>query len=579
MKIKKLVYRSLNDIWRIAPGTLVIQVLCMIGQSLIVAANTWTIAIFLDDIYVKEIKENIIYLFLIWGIFIISEITNSIFYSCMVKIDSKIAMDLGRELGKKGSRLSLIQYEDIESMNKLKRARNCIEQGRFSDLSLSYFNILTEIFKVISTLCILSGFNPILAVISLLSIIPYFVIRLIRGKEFYELKKYQATKERRRDYLYHLFAEKQAVKELRIFGIEKYIENKLYKTRDEINNEIWKFKNKDIKSFFWCEMFCKSGYLLSVIISLLLLLDNKLNFGMFVSSITAFSSFQLAAKYFLINLGRIPECSAFVDDYYQFIDLQEESQGKDILNLDFNDIIVKNVSFSYPNTDKRALNNISFNIKKNESVAIVGNNGSGKTTLAKIITGLYKPESGEIFYGSQSIKTLNLDDLRKNISIVSQDFVKYEMSIKENIAISEWKSMDNIDKISQILKAVDLDELMNSETLNQRLGSEFGGRELSIGQWQKLAIARCLFKNSSITVLDEPTAALDPVMETHIMKLFLKIAKEKTTIIVTHRIGICRSVDKIIVMKDGEVLEVGSHAELLQKQGEYYRLYKMQQEW
>lgn len=300
---------------------------------------------------------------------------------------------------------------------------------------------------------------------------------------------------------------------------------------------------------------------------------------MLAASLVAFTSFQLAAKYFLISLGRIPECAAFVRDYYDFIDIDEDVHGTEKFEPNFDKINVKNVCFAYPNTDHLTISDISLDIKKNESIAIVGNNGSGKTTLVKLLTDLYKVQEGEILYGTQNIKDLETKEFYQNVSIVSQDFVKYEMTLQENIGISDWKQMGNTDKIQELLKQMDLPELSEVDTLNTLLGSEFDGRDLSIGQWQKLAIARGMFKESSIIVLDEPTAALDPIMETTILKMFLQIAKEKTAIIVSHRIGICREVDKIIVMKKGKVVEIGNHDELLAKKGEYYQLYKMQQKW
>ena len=215
--MRDLLFRSLKDIRRIAPRSLIMQVICMMLQSVLVAVNTWLVSVFLNHVYT-------IYLGVIWGIFVASEVSNSVFYACMVKIDSKVGMQFGIELGEKGGRLSLIQYEDVEINNRLKRAQDCIEHGRFSDLSLSVFNILAEVLKVGSTLFILARFSPLLALVSLLSVVPYFVVRLIRGKEFYELKKYQAAGERRRNYLYDLFGDKRVVKELRIFGIESYID-------------------------------------------------------------------------------------------------------------------------------------------------------------------------------------------------------------------------------------------------------------------------------------------------------------------------------------------------------------------
>lgn len=577
--MRGLFVRSLKEIYRIAPFSLVVQVVCMLVQSILVAANTWVISVFLNCVYTENFQTGMPYLGIIWGVFIISEVSNSIFYSCMVKIDSKVGMELSMELGEKGARLSLVQYEDAEINNRLKRARDCIQQGRFSDLSLSVFNILGEVLKVTSTLIVLAAFSPLLAVVSLLSVIPYFIVRAIRGKEFYELKKYQAASERKRDYLYHLFGDKRAVKELRIFGIEAYIEQKLYKTRDKMNRELWEFKKRDIGSFFLCDMLCKSGYVLSIVIAILLLLNNRLEFGVLVAALVAFTSFQMAAKYFLISLGRIPECAAFVKDYYDFIDIGEETRGEEKFNQNFEEIAVNHVDFSYPNAKRSAISDVSFHIKQKESIAIVGNNGSGKTTLVKLLTGLYKAQKGEIFYGEQNINSLNPKEFYENISIVSQDFVKYEMTLRENVGISDWKRMGDTEKIRELLKKMELPEFSDEDSLEQPLGSEFGGRELSIGQWQKLAIARGMFKKSSIIVLDEPTAALDPIMESNILKMFLQIAKEKTAIIVSHRIGICREVDKIIVMKNGRVAEIGNHKELLERKGEYYQLYKMQQKW
>ena len=577
--MKKLLLRSLKDIYRIAPHTLILQIICMMSQSLMAAITIWLTSVFLNLVYQKDFNSGIFCFGIILSVFILSEAANSIFYSCMVRIDFQTGQRLQMALGEKGTRLSLICYENTETNNMLKRAKNCIEQERFSDLSLSVFNILAEILKVTGTLLVLAKFHPILAVLSLVSVLPYFMIRLIRGKEFYELKRYQAAGERRRNYLYHLFGDKRAVKELRIFGIENYIEQKMYETRDKINREVWDFKKHDIFGLLFCELFCQSGYLLSIVITIMLLLHKVLDFGILAAALAAVTSFQTAAKYFLISLGRIPECAAFVKDYYDFMDMEEPVQGTEKFYPDFDRIKLQQVCFSYPSQTDQAVSNLSFEIERNEVVAIVGNNGSGKTTLVKLLTGLYKAQQGQIYYGTQDLASLDPEEFYKHVSLVSQDFIKYELSVRENVGIGDGKNMEDTDKICKFLKQVGLKEFTSRDSVNQLLGSEFGGRDLSTGQWQKLAIARGILKESSVIFLDEPTAALDPLMETSILKMFLQIAQGKTAIIVSHRIGICKNVDKIIVMKDGEIAEIGKHQELLDKRGEYYRLYTMQQKW
>ena len=577
--MKKLLLRSLRDIHRIVPRTLVLQIICMMLQSLMAAITIWLTSVFLNMVYQKDFKSSLICFCMILAVFVLSEVANSIFYSCMVRIDFQTGQQLQIELGEKGTRLSMICYENTETNNMLKRAKNCIEQERFSDLSLSVFNILAEFLKVNGTLLVLDGFHPVLVGISLLSVFPYLIVRLVRGKEFYELKRYQAAGERRRNYLYHLFGDKQAVKELRIFEIEDYIEQKMYAARDNMKQEVWNFKKRDMRSLLICEIFCKSGYLLSIFSTILLLLHQVLDVGMMAAALAAFTSFQTAAKYFLVSLGRIPECAAFVKDYYDFMDMEEAERGTEKLCSDFDSIKVKQLSFSYPGRKTPAVSNLSFTIKRNEVVAIVGNNGSGKTTLVKLLTGLYQAQKGQIYYGRQNLRSLDPEEFYKQISFVSQDFIKYELTVRENIGIGDWKQMENTGKIYMLLHQVGLETFISQAFVNQLLGNEFGGRELSVGQWQKLAIARGMMKDSSVIFLDEPTAALDPLMETKVLKMFLKIAREKTAIIVSHRIGICKEVDKIIVMKEGKIAEIGNHEELLAEKGEYYRLYTMQQKW
>lgn len=577
--MKKLLLRSLRDIHRIVPRTLVLQIICMMLQSLMAAITIWLTSVFLNLVYQKDFKSSLICFCMILAVFVLSEVANSIFYSCMVRIDFQTGQQLQIELGEKETRLSMICYENTETNNMLKRAKNCIEQERFSDLSLSVFNILAEFLKVNGTLLVLDGFHPVLVGISLLSVFPYLIVRLVRGKEFYELKRYQAAGERRRNYLYHLFGDKQAVKELRIFEIEDYIEQKMYAARDNMKQEVWNFKKRDMRSLLICEIFCKSGYLLSIFSTILLLLHQVLDVGMMAAALAAFTSFQTAAKYFLVSLGRIPECAAFVKDYYDFMDMEEAERGTEKLCSDFDSIKVKQLSFSYPGRKTPAVSNLSFTIKRNEVVAIVGNNGSGKTTLVKLLTGLYQAQKGQIYYGRQNLRSLDPEEFYKQISFVSQDFIKYELTVRENIGIGDWKQMENTGKIYMLLHQVGLETFISQAFVNQLLGNEFGGRELSVGQWQKLAIARGMMKDSSVIFLDEPTAALDPLMETKVLKMFLKIAREKTAIIVSHRIGICKEVDKIIVMKEGKIAEIGNHEELLAEKGEYYRLYTMQQKW
>lgn len=205
---------------------------------------------------------------------------------------------------------------------------------------------------------------------------------------------------------------------------------------------------------------------------------------------------------------------------------------------------------------------------------------SYQDTLSKLIAGLYQPSEGEVLYNGTSVCKLDLSSLYKKVTIVFQNFQQYALSVRENVAIADINNM-NHNRVEENLNSVDLIQTIKKwdEGLETLLSKEFGGTDLSLGQWQRLAIARANYKESSLIVFDEPTASLDPLQEMEIMRKFIKGAKDKSTILVTHRIGAAKLADRIITMKNGRIVETGTHEELLKKQGEYANLYTSQRQW
>ena len=240
----------------------------------------------------------------------------------------------------------------------------------------------------------------------------------------------------------------------------------------------------------------------------------------------------------------------------------------------------KNVSFSYPNTDRKILDGVSLNIHPGETVAIVGKNGAGKTTLVKLITRMYDPTDGDIHLDNVPIHYYDLDDLRSQMSVVNQDFLKYQLSVQENIGLG---NVDRLSELEHIKVAAEkagadfIDQLPNGyETI---LSRQFeGGTELSGGQWQKIAIARALTRDAQLLILDEPTAALDVRSEHDIYARFQELTKEKTTLLISHRMSTVRMAERILVLDDGKLIEEGAHEELMKDNGLYARLYTLQAE-
>ena len=227
-----------------------------------------------------------------------------------------------------------------------------------------------------------------------------------------------------------------------------------------------------------------------------------------------------------------------------------------------------------------AVKNASLTIRNGETLAIVGENGAGKSTLVKLLIGSYRPDQGEVRIGQVNTENTKMQCYQRKISGVFQNYQKYKMTLEDNVIISA-SGEQKPDKVKQILEDVDVD--MNGtdypKGLDTVLSTEFGGTDISGGQWQRVAIARGMYKEHEVIILDEPTAAIDPIEEYALYHKFKAMAKDKTAILVTHRMGSCKIADRIVVMDKGQIIEEGTHEELMHKNGKYREMYAAQAQW
>lgn len=331
---------------------------------------------------------------------------------------------------------------------------------------------------------------------------------------------------------------------------------------------------------FFLDIFRVFCYMLGLVISVWLVFNETITIGQFGACIAAFLTMQWRMQSFAVSYAYIAISQKYVEDLFDFFAIKPEERDENEFTGIKDSLELKNVSFRYPNTDEDALNGINLTIRKGEKIALIGENGSGKTTLSKLMLGLYPPSAGEITLDGEDLKAYNLKSFYEHFSMVSQDFVKYALLLRENVALGDIAKINEDEPITTTIERASAEEVLErTGGLDGMLGREFEGTELSGGQWQKLAIARGLFKDYDFIVLDEPTSALDPIVETDIFKKFLDAMDNKTALIISHRVGLCRLADRIVVLKDGEICEVGSHDELMAKQGHYYELFTSQQMW
>jgi len=288
-------------------------------------------------------------------------------------------------------------------------------------------------------------------------------------------------------------------------------------------------------------------------------------------------------KTFLESGAQMYENNLFLSHLYEFLKLEPNIKnpvspvkipGKIKQGIEF-----KRVKFFYNNCKKNVINCLNFHIGKGEVVALVGENGSGKSTIVKLLSRLYDPQKGDILLDGQNIKNFKINDYRKKISVVFQDHIKYQLSVKENIYLGDIKKKDNLSEIKKAAAKAGADKKISDFACGYDtiLGRWFkDGEELSIGQWQMMAISRAFFRGAEFVILDEPSSALDPETEMNIFSRLKKLIKGRSALIISHRYSTVKMADRIIVLDKGEIIEQGTHAQLMEKNKKYAGLYRTQ---
>jgi ATP-binding cassette subfamily B protein len=580
-----ILYRVFLQVMKISPLTGILSLIYNVIEGLFPAYITSisvmlfeTVAKYLDDSAdISRVRWLGLLLLIGYGVKQIFQYISSITINAGVY--EKVSSNSNGYLYKKCAELPLIEYEDAGTMDSKGRAAECVSREIISQLYMMNVTMIMSAVGVVSIIIILSSYSLLFVPISILSVIPYFIVRLIRGKEFYELKKQQIKKERRKNYLWSLFTNKSSIKEMRVMGFGDYVSQKWLTTRNEVNEETWKLVKKDSASLLICDFIRILGYALCIVLAFILVVNKEISIGIFSACIAAFASVQGQTKSFLIELGNIPEKINYAQDYFQFIDRDDEDGTRGERKESIHNLSLKNIVFKYPNAQECAVRDLSLTINAGEKIALIGENGSGKTTLTKLLLGLYIPDSGTITVNGNALSQCDREDFLRKFSVISQQFVQYQLTLRENVAMSNITSLTEDSLLKRALTEADLAMDDSNLTLDTILGREFGGVELSGGQWQKIAIARGIFRDCECIIMDEPTSAIDPISETEILKSFLKIAQNKTAVIVSHRTGLCTLVDKIAVMKDGQIVEFGRHEDLLKENGEYAKLFNAQRQW
>jgi len=496
-------------------------------------------------------------------------------------LGDQYSIDTSVRIIKKTSELNLDQLEDAEFYDKLERARQQTT-GRVGLMS----NILTQAEDLVVIFTLLTGvvaFEPWLIILLVVSVVPTIINEIKFSGTSYSLARSWTQERRELDYLRYVGASDVTAKEVKLFGLSDYLANRF----KNLSDTYYLMSKKLAKQRAgWGSVFNVIGtgaYYGAYLLIVFRTVAGIFTLGDLTFLSGSFNRLRSKLQGFFTRFTAITESALYLQDYFEFLDIKysdETSEEKLPLPKKIKKgFKFKNVGFKYPKSEAWVVRNINFDLKAGEKLAFVGENGAGKTTLIKLLLRFYEPTEGEILLDDIPVKEYNQSQYQQYFGVIFQDFVKFELTLRENIAMGEIEEIGNQNRIDSAAQKSLANEVISDmpRGYDQQLGKRFKqGKDLSGGQWQKIAIARAYMKDAEVLILDEPTSALDARAETEAFDRFIKLTEGKTAVIISHRFSTVRIADRIMVLKNGAVLEIGTHQELMKNDMLYAELFNLQ---
>ena len=477
-------------------------------------------------------------------------------------------------VNQKAGRLAAIEYEKPELLNRLEKAYPGAIRIRDA------VHIIMDILTLYLPYFLLYGFylyhtHPVLPPMLIVIFLPVLLSQIVKGKLYAGLEDKTAVLRRQKQYFAACMSDKEYAKETRIHGLRPFFAELYQKAIQRCSRETIKTGKRAFRIDMGASCLNMLGFLCMIALLLWLVLKGQIALASFVAVLTSVrTAYDQMEEIVQQRMGSLSVALALAGNYSGFMAEPEESLGP-AERAEVSELSLHGIGFSYPD-GSAALNGVSFRAARGDCIAVVGENGSGKTTLAKLLTGVYEPSAGSISLGTGPSAEPQTAMLRKNSSQLFQQYNNYRMTVEENVGISDSEVRDPA-RMEWALETAGF-PLRGEQSLTPEsmLGREFGGAELSGGQWQKLAIARAIYRQGDVLVLDEPTAAIDPEQESDLYHAFAACAKGKICFIITHRLGLVKICDRILVMKGGALLDTGTHTELMERCGYYRTLWEAQ---
>ncbi|MCA9833396.1 MAG: ABC transporter ATP-binding protein [Thermomicrobiales bacterium] len=446
---------------------------------------------------------------------------------------------------------------------------------------LKAFNeLIGNSIPLLGAVLIIAHIDWLLVLALFLPLLPLLAEALRQGGFVWEALHQQTRDRRIAHYIASRFSDRQSAKEIRLFGLADELigrwETHFMATRKEMRGKVTRASLRLQLGGTFSDIF-SYGVLIWVITSGFVE-TNAADITVLMGAFMTIGNLSFNLQQAILDIGKY---SGFASDVRMFLALPAVFATDKVTSLSerlLTPIVLEHVNFTYPGTTTKVIDDLSLTIPPGQTLAIVGENGAGKTTLLKLILGLYRPDSGRILLGDRDIQDIPVAERQALMAAVFQTFSRYPESMIENITMP--RNRDDVE-LNRVIQEADLGHMVEDapEGLKTILSPDLGGIDLSGGQWQRIAIARAGYRNATILALDEPTAALDPLAEVDIFKRFAQISSDRTTILISHRLGMTRLADRIVVLEHGKITEDGSHNELMRNTAHYAELWEMQSRW
>ncbi len=496
-------------------------------------------------------------------------------------LSERVSNSMSIRLMEHAATLDLEDFEDSDTQDRLERARRQTS-GRTALLG-QVFGYAQDFVTILTFAASMAIYAPWLIGLMALALVPAFIGEAHFNARSYSLAFLWTPERRELDYLRQAGASVETAKEVKIFGLSSFLIARYW----ELATRFYAANRKLAQQrAFWGAILTTigtAGYYAAYVYIALRTIGGAFTIGDLTFLAGSFRRLRQLLEAFLGGFSSVAGQSLYLDDLFSFFEIKPEIRSPDkprpFPRPMREGVVFENVGFRYPGAERWANRNLSFSLRAGEVLALVGENGAGKTTLVKLLARLYDPDEGRILLDGHDLREYSLDDLRANVGVIFQDFVRYHMTAGENIAVGRIEARDDQSRIREAAARSLANEVIEKlpDRYQQVIGKRFRkGVDLSGGEWQKVAIARAYMRDAQLLILDEPTAALDARSEYEVFQRFKDLSEAKTAVLISHRFSTVRMADRILVLHEGEIEEVGTHEELLAAGRRYSELFELQ---